>query len=336
MMVIINNKENADRIGDYLNSLKVSYQTYNTTESIIFEINDTKNVLDNKIIESFEGVLYVTPLVEDSFLWSRKNKTEDTSITLDNNYTIDNKHVTIIAGPCSVEDVNQIEEITKGVIKAGAHILRGGAYKPRTSPYDFQGMGKDGIVLLHRVKECYNIPVISEIMNINQVEVFKKYVDIIQVGARNMQNYELLTALGKINKPILLKRGMGATIEELLCSAEYILKGGNKNVILCERGIKTFENSTRNTLDLSAIPVLKKLTHLPVFVDPSHGTGDWNYVESMALAAIAAGADGIMVEAHNNPMYAKSDGIQSLNLEHFNQLITKCKKVAKAIDKEIL
>ena len=250
------------------------------------------------------------------------------------NWQIDNQHITIIAGPCSIENEQQLQQITSKIKPLGCNILRAGAYKPRTSPYDFQGLEEKGLQLLFEIKKKYHLPVVSEITSIEHLDLFVQYVDIIQVGARNMQNFELLKALGKINKPILLKRGMGNTIEELLLSAEYILSGGNQQVILCERGIRTFEKSTRTTLDLSAIPVLKKLTHLPVFVDPSHSVGKREYVEAMALAAIAAGADGIMVEVHDQPLFAKSDGLQALTIDDFKQLMQKCKKVAEAIGKK--
>ena len=241
----------------------------------------------------------------------------------------------INAGPCSVESEEQLTHLAKQIKSLGCFVFRAGAYKPRTSPYDFQGLKQEGLQLLSKIKKIYNLSVISEITSIEQIDLFVKYVDIIQVGARNMQNFELLKALGKINKPILLKRGMGNTIEELLFSAEYILKGGNQQVILCERGIRTFEKSTRTTLDLSAIPVLKNLTHLPVFVDPSHSVGKREYVESMALAAIAAGADGIMVEVHDSPLVAKSDGLQALTLQDFQKLMEKAKQIAKVMGKDL-
>lgn len=335
MIITINNVKNADKIEKYLKSLNVNYQIYNETFGIVIDTGNSHNYLDTKIISSLDGVLSVVDNRKSHYLWSRNEHSDNTTIKV-GNHLIGNNNITFIAGPCSVESLEQLNDISSKIKDHGCHILRAGTYKPRTSPYDFQGLEEEGLEILQQCKEKYHMPIISEITNINQLDLFLKYVDIIQVGARSMQNYELLKTLGKINKPILLKRGMGNTIEELLLSAEYILKGGNNQVILCERGIRTFETSTRYTLDLSAVPVLKKLTHLPIFVDPSHAMGNWEYVESMTLAAIAAGADGIMVEVHNAPLHAKSDGLQSLNIEHFYSLIEKSKKIADAIGKECL
>ncbi len=236
----------------------------------------------------------------------------------------------IIAGPCSVESENQILEISKSIKKSGAHILRGGAFKPRTSPYDFQGMQADGIKLLSLAKKETGLPLVSEITGLRQLYLFDD-VDILQVGARNMQNFELLKELGKVNKPILLKRGFSNTLKELLLSAEYIMDSGNNQVILCERGIRTFETMTRNTLDLSAVPILKEISHLPVVVDPSHGTGISSIVPSMSLAAVACGADAIMVEVHNDPQNALSDGEQSITPQEFYELARKIKTIEKAL-----
>ena len=240
----------------------------------------------------------------------------------------------IIAGPCSVESEDQIVSIAKSVKDAGANLLRGGAYKPRTSPYDFQGMRADGLDLLRIAKSETGLPIVSEIVGISHLDQFAD-VDILQVGARNMQNFDLLKQLGKTNKPILLKRGIAATIEEWLMSAEYIMAGGNENVILCERGIRTFENYTRNTLDLSAIPVVKRLSHLPIIVDPSHAAGYWYLVEPLAKAAIAVGADGLMIEVHNNPQCALSDGQQSIKPAAFDELMKKVKVIAEMEGKKL-
>ena len=237
----------------------------------------------------------------------------------------------VIAGPCSVESEEQIVELAKEVKASGASFLRGGAFKPRTSPYSFQGLETEGISLLTKAREVTGLPIVSEIMGVKFLDQFIENVDIIQVGARNMQNFDLLKALGQINKPILLKRGLSATIEEWLMSAEYILAGGNKNVILCERGIRTFEKYTRNTLDLSAIPVIKKRSHLPVIVDPSHATGEWWMVESLAKAALAVGADGLMIEVHNNPEKALCDGYQSLKPKRFKQVMQKLNVLEKLL-----
>lgn len=332
MIIVVDKKEQVANIENYLNTFHIHFYTsHQKTCSIIETLTDTFP-FDEKNLYAFEGVLSIH-FNQKKYLWDLKNHPQYTSILLDN-WQIDNQHITIIAGPCSIENEQQLQQITSKIKPLGCNILRAGAYKPRTSPYDFQGLEEKGLQLLFEIKKKYHLPVVSEITSIEHLDLFVQYVDIIQVGARNMQNFELLKALGKINKPILLKRGMGNTIEELLLSAEYILSGGNQQVILCERGIRTFEKSTRTTLDLSAIPVLKKLTHLPVFVDPSHSVGKREYVEAMALAAIAAGADGIMVEVHNQPLFAKSDGLQALTIDDFKQLMQKCKKVAEAIGKK--
>ena len=249
--------------------------------------------------------------------------------------SVGGKKILVIAGPCSVEGEEQIVQTAKAVKKAGAHILRGGAFKPRTSPYSFQGMAEEGLRLLARAREVTGLPVVTEVMDTHDIDVVADYADVVQVGARNVQNFALLKKLGKIKKPILLKRGMMTTIEEFLMSAEYILSEGNPHVILCERGIRTFETMTRNTLDLSAIPVLRAKTYLPVIVDPSHGTGYWSYVHPMACAAIAAGADGVMIEVHLTPEKALSDGAQSLKLEKFSRLMKALKGFARAAGRTI-
>ena len=332
MIIVVDKKEQVANIENYLNTFHIHFYTsHQKTCSIIETLTDTFP-FDEKNLYAFEGVLSIH-FNQKKYLWDLKNHPQYTSILLDN-WQIDNQHITIIAGPCSIENEQQLQQIASKIKPLSCNILRAGAYKPRTSPYDFQGLEEKGLQLLFEIKKKYHLPVISEITSIEHLDLFVQYVDIIQVGARNMQNFELLKALGKINKPILLKRGMGNTIEELLLSAEYILSGGNQQVILCERGIRTFEKSTRTTLDLSAIPVLKKLTHLPVFVDPSHSVGKREYVEAMALAAIEAGADGIMVEVHDQPLFAKSDGLQALTIDDFKQLMQKCKKVAEAIGKK--
>ena len=245
------------------------------------------------------------------------------------------KKITVMAGPCSVETREQIIGVAEDVKQMGAAILRGGAFKPRTSPYSFQGLQETGLDLLKEAKAVTGLPIITEIMSADKIERFVEDVDVIQVGARNMQNFELLKELGKTDKPILLKRGLSATIEEWLMSAEYIMAGGNDNVILCERGIRTFENYTRNTLDLSAIPAVKKLSHLPVVVDPSHATGMWWMVEPLAKAAVAVGADGLIIEVHNDPEHALCDGAQSLKPERFGRLMQDLKIIAGAVGREL-
>lgn len=265
-----------------------------------------------------------------------KLKNQKTTIVNVDGVKVGGKEVVIFAGPCAVENREQLFKTAESVKNSGANILRGGAFKPRSSPYSFQGLGKEGLELLSEVKKEYNIPIVTEVMDTRQVELVAEYSDLIQVGSRNMQNFPLLKEVGKSKKPILLKRGMMATIEEFLNAAEYILSQGNQQVILCERGIRTFENSTRNTLDLSAVPMLKYLTHLPVIVDPSHGTGLRWMVPIMAKAAIAAGADGVIMEVHYNPEIALCDGKQSLHLNEFSDLMVDLNKIANAVDKTIL
>jgi 3-deoxy-7-phosphoheptulonate synthase len=281
------------------------------------------------------------PQVEDAIrilkpfkLASREFKNEDTIIDV-NSVKIGGKGVVFMAGPCAVENREMIFKIGEIVKNYGAKILRGGVFKPRTSPYSFRGLGKEGIKYLKEIKEALNIPIITEVMSENQLDLLNDTIDIIQIGARNMQNFTLLEEVGKLNKPILLKRGMSATIEEFLLAAEYILSNGNYNVILCERGIRTFETYTRNTLDISAIPLLKSITHLPVIVDPSHATGDRNLVIPVSLASIAAGCDGILVEVHIEPDKALSDGYQSLYPEQFKELVEKSKLVSKSIGRYV-
>ena len=245
------------------------------------------------------------------------------------------ENVVVIGGPCSVECEQQAVDIAKAVKAAGGKMLRGGAYKPRTSPYAFQGLGTEGILDLVKAREATGLPIVSELMSEDKIDEFEEYVDLVQIGARNMQNFQLLKAVGKMHKPVLLKRGLANTIEEWIMSAEYIMAGGNENVIFCERGIRTFEPYTRNTLDLSVIPIIKEKTHLPIIIDPSHATGNWRYVESMSLAAIAAGADGLIIEVHENPEAAWSDGAQSLKPERFAAVIEKGRAIARVVGREL-
>ena len=291
-------------------------------------IGDTSRI-DMELLTSLEMVSTVKRVSEPFKQANRKFHPTDTVVCV-GNVKIGGGHFAMIAGPCSVETEEQIIAVAQSVKAAGAHILRGGAYKPRTSPYAFQGLKEEGIRLLVEAKKATGLPIITEIMNIRTLDLFED-VDLIQVGARNMQNFDLLQELGKTNKPILLKRGLANTLQELLMSAEYIMSEGNENIILCERGIRTYETYTRNTLDLSAIPVLHELSHLPVVVDPSHGTGKAKLVPSMAVAAAAAGADGIMVEVHNNPSCALCDGAQSLTPDQFLLLTEKINKVREAL-----
>ena len=297
------------------------------TFCIIGVVGETRAVDPDKIL-SFNGVDKILKVEEPFKKANRLFKPNDTIVNVDGTL-VGGNHLGIMAGPWSVESEEQIIEIAKSIKKSGANFLRGGAFKPRTSPYSFQGLELEGLELLKIAKRETGLPIVTEIMSPKYIDEFVNNVDVIQVGTRNMQNFDLLKELGKTNKPILLKRGLSATIEEWLMSAEYIMAGGNENIILCERGIRTYETYTRNTLDLSAIPVIKKLSHLPVIVDPSHASGYWYLVEPLAKAAIAVGADGLMIEVHNNPQCALSDGQQSLKPELFDKVMKKVKALAE-------
>jgi 3-deoxy-7-phosphoheptulonate synthase len=291
--------------------------------------------VDIRNFELLPGVQEVHRISSPYKLAGRSFRPEGTIVRLRNGVDIGGKEVVVMAGPCSVESRDQISLVAQQVADAGARLLRGGAFKPRSSPYSFQGMGEEGLQLMREAAEKTGLLVISEVMEISQIPLMQPYVDIFQVGARNMQNFNLLRELGKIRKPVLLKRGIAATIEELLLSAEYIMAGGNYDVILCERGIRTFETYTRNTMDISAIPVLKKLTHLPVLGDPSHGVGIRDLVPPMALASVAAGADGLLMEMHPNPDKAMSDGAQSLYPEQLEKLMAQLRLLAPVVGRTI-
>jgi len=292
-------------------------------------VGDTSRI-DADLLESLEIVDSVRRVSEPFKQVNRKFHPENSRVSISEGVSVGGGCFGIIAGPCSVENYDQIIEVATRVKAAGATMLRGGAFKPRTSPYDFQGLKAEGLRLLSEAKKVTGLPIVSEIMNIEHLELFED-VDVIQVGARNMQNFELLKELGQTRKPILLKRGIASTIKELLMSAEYVMAGGNEKVMLCERGIRTYETYTRNTLDLSAVPVLHELSHLPVIVDPSHATGHARYVRPMALAAAAAGADGIMVEVHNDPIHALCDGAQSLTPDQFDELAASIRAVLEVL-----
>ena len=298
-------------------------------QTIIGLVGDTTRI-DTDLIRGLEFVEGVTRISEPFKKANRKFHPDDTVVRLNDRTAFGGGAFTMIAGPCSVESEKQVETIAQSVKASGAGVLRGGAFKPRTSPYDFQGLHEEGIRILLEVRKLTGLPIITEIMDIGHIPMFED-VDIIQVGARNMQNFELLKELGKTKKPILLKRGLANNIKELLMSAEYIMAGGNEQVILCERGVRTFETYTRNTLDLSAVAVLHELSHLPVVVDPSHATGAARYVKPMALAAAACGADGLMIEVHNDPPHALCDGPQSLTPEQFSDVADAVRKVREAI-----
>jgi len=290
---------------------------------------------DHRDFELLDGVREVMRITQPFKLASRTFKPQGTVVDLGRGVKIGGPEIVVAAGPCSVESHEQIHAVAEAVSRTGARILRAGAFKPRTSPYAFQGLGEKGLKLIREAADKFNLFVVSEVMDPSQIQMMGNYVDIFQVGARNMQNYFLLRALGEVKKPVLLKRGMSATIEELLLSAEYILSGGNYNVILCERGIRTFETATRNTLDIAAIPVIQKLSHLPIVADPSHGTGRRDKVPPMARAAVAAGADGLLIEVHNDPDHALSDGAQSLDPTHFAQLMTELRIIAPAVGRRL-
>jgi 3-deoxy-7-phosphoheptulonate synthase len=290
---------------------------------------------DTREVELMDGVQEAHRVLAPYKLASRHFRPEGTVVQLGQGVAVGGKAVVMMAGPCSVESAEQIEAIAGIVSGLGARVLRGGAFKPRTSPYAFQGLGKQGLEYLRHAADKFGMLAVSEVMDQTQIPLLLDYVDVLQVGARNMQNYTLLKELGKVPKPVLLKRGIAATLEELLLSAEYIMSGGNYNVILCERGIRTFEDSTRNTLDVSAIPVIHKLSHLPIIADPSHATGRRDKVLPMARAAVAAGADGILVEVHNNPEKALSDGPQALYPDQFAQLMKQLQTIAVAVDRTL-
>ena len=290
---------------------------------------------DHRDFELLEGVREVMRITQPFKLASREFKPQDTIVEVGRGVRIGGNEVVVAAGPCSVESREQIHAVAESVAKAGAKILRGGAFKPRTSPYAFQGLGEKGLQTMREAADKFGLLTVSEVMDPSQIQMMLGYVDMFQVGARNMQNYHLLRALGEVRKPVLLKRGLSATMEELLLSSEYILSGGNYNVVLCERGIRTFETYTRNTFDIAAIPVIKKLSHLPMFGDPSHGTGRRDKVPPMARAAVAAGADGLLVEVHNDPEHALSDGAQSLDPTQFAQLMSELRIIAPAIGRRI-
>jgi 3-deoxy-7-phosphoheptulonate synthase len=303
--------------------------------TVIGAIGDVRGKERLRALESLETVESVTPILQPFNLASREVHQANSVVRIGKDVAIGGVRIVVMAGPCSVESREQVLDVAAKVKAAGATVLRGGAFKPRTSPYAFQGLEEEGLKLLAEARRETGLPVITEVMEPDKVDVVAETADVLQIGARNVQNFSLLRKVGAAGKPVLLKRGMSTSIQEWLLSAEYVLSGGNPNVILCERGIRTFETSTRFTLDLNAVPVLKKLTHLPVVVDPSHGTGHWEYVESMAMAAVAAGADGLIIEVHPRPEEALSDGPQSLKPEKFAALMRRIRKVAHAMDRDV-
>ena len=328
-------KEEIDEVIRRVKELGYSpHPIFGKERTVIAAVGDERGKYRLQILEALPGVDKVIPILSPYKLSSREFKKEDTVVKV-GEAEFGGKEVVIIAGPCSVESRSQILEVAHAVKEAGAKMLRGGAFKPRTSPYSFQGLGEEGLELLKEASEETGLPVVTEALAPHDVKLVARYADMVQIGARNMQNYGLLQEVGKIKKPVLLKRGMMASLTELLMSAEYILANGNKNVVLCERGIRTFETLTRNTFDVSAIPVLKELSHLPVIGDPSHATGESKWVLPIARAAVAAGADGLMIEVHPDPPHALSDGKQSLRPEEFFKLVKEIREVAKAVGREV-
>jgi 3-deoxy-7-phosphoheptulonate synthase len=334
MIIIINSKTNPEKVSDLVNWIErkglKTHITEGDYQNIIGVIGDTSRI-DEDQVKSFDIVEAVKRVSEPFKQANRKFHPHDTVVEVTPEVKIGHGNFGLIAGPCSVECEEQIIFVAQSVKAAGATMLRGGAFKPRTSPYDFQGLKAEGLKLLLEAKKATGLPIVTEIMSAEHIPLFED-VDVIQVGARNMQNFELLKELGKLNKPILLKRGLANTIKEFLMSAEYIMSSGNENVILCERGIRTYETATRNTLDLSAVPVLHELSHLPVVVDPSHATGVARYVKPMAMAAVASGADGLIIEVHNDPSHALSDGAQSLRPEQFADVSRAISLIRKATE----
>jgi len=336
VIIVMNGKTDNSDVEKVINKLKELGHEVHISRGekriILGVIGNVENLVSVPFY-AYNGVEEIIRILKPYKLASREFKDFDTTIKV-KDIIIGGKEVIVMAGPCVVENEQQIFETAHQVKALGAKILRGGAFKPRTSPYSFQGLGEEGLKLLAQAGKETGLAVVTEVMSVNQIDLIAKYTDIFQVGARNMQNFVLLTELGKIKKPILLKRGLSATIEELLLSAEYILSEGNYEVILCERGIRTFENYTRNTLDLSAIPAIKRLSHLPIIVDPSHATGRWRLVSPMAKAAIAAGADGLLIEVHPDPKSSLSDGAQSLKLDTFAQLMKELRPIIQAVGRE--
>ena len=338
MIIVLKPQSTKKMVDNFVDSLQKNYDVkvnewVGTQSTVLGLIGDT-SAIDIDYISAQDIVESVKRVQEPYKKANRKFHPDDTVITLPGGQKIGDGSLSLIAGPCSVESERQIVEIAKSVKNSGAQFLRGGAFKPRTSPYAFQGLKAEGLELLREARKVTGLPIVTEIMRVSHIPLFED-VDIIQVGARNMQNFELLKELGKLDKPILLKRGLSSTLEELLMSAEYIMAGGNEKVILCERGIRTYETYTRNTLDISAVPILKKLSHLPVIVDPSHASGISWLVEPLALAAVAAGADGLIIEVHNDPQNALSDGAQSLTPEQFDQVAKHVNAAAKAFGRKV-
>ncbi|OLD67004.1 MAG: 3-deoxy-7-phosphoheptulonate synthase [Acidobacteria bacterium] len=338
MVIVMNEHATEDQVEKVIAALTQkgydAHRSTGATRTVIGVVGASRTPLDPREFEIMPGVHEVVKITEPYKLAGRTFKPEDTVIRM-GAVEIGGREIVMMAGPCAVESEKQLDIIASSVKRYGARVLRGGAFKPRTSPYTFQGLGEEGLKHLRRVADRHGLLVVTEVMDTNQVDQVAEHADILQVGARNMQNFNLLKELGRQRKPVLLKRGLSATIQEWLLSAEYIMAGGNRDVILCERGIRTFENYTRNTMDISAIPIIKKLSHLPIIADPSHGTGLRDKVIPMARAAVAAGADGIMVEVHHEPEAALSDGPQSIYPEQFAELMGQLRIIAPAIGRTL-
>ena len=338
MIIVVKNGADEQKLQSVIQYLEAQQLTLHISRgeerTIIGLVGVTQEQKQNLNVESLDGVEKIMPVVPPYKLASREFHPEDTVVRI-GDLTIGGNELQVMAGPCAVESREQMLEVAEIVKASGARILRGGAFKPRTSPYSFAGLEEVGLQYMAEAREKTGLKIVSEVMDPRSVALVAEYCDIVQIGARNMQNFNLLREVGKINKPVLLKRGLSATIEEWIMAAEYVLSGGNEQVILCERGVRTFETFTRNTLDLSAVPIIKNLTHLPIIVDPSHATGKWNLVEPMSRAAIAAGADGLMIEVHPDPLHALSDGPQSLKPHKFNAVMQELQKMAQAMGKTI-
>jgi len=331
LLIALSGKGTPEEVKYLFNRLlqqQLNPQLYQIDGKSVITVRNDSNLSELVALEAMNCVEKVIPIAKPYKLVSREYKQNNSVIKI-GSIEIGAGTLQVIAGPCAVENRDQIIETAIAVKKAGATILRGGAYKPRTSPYSFQGLGETGLIFLAEARKLTGLPVITEVMDIHHLDTVCKYTDILQIGSRNMQNYSLLKELAAINKPVMLKRGLAATLEEWLLAAEYLMAGGNSKIILCERGIRTFETYTRNTLDLSAIPAIKELSHLPIFIDPSHGTGKWKFVNPMAMAAAAAGADGLMIEVHPVPSEAYSDGEQSLTFNNFNILMKDLEIISK-------
>ncbi|MHB8155254.1 MAG: 3-deoxy-7-phosphoheptulonate synthase [Candidatus Omnitrophota bacterium] len=327
--------EQIDHIIEKVKALGLTPHVSKGSERTIIGVIGPEDILRITPLEAFGGVENVIPVLAPFRLVSREFKKEDSIIDLGKGVKIGGKEIVIMAGPCTIENIDSLFEIAREVKKAGATVLRGGAFKPRSSPYSFQGLGKAGLQMLKQVGNELGLVTVSEVMDSCDVSLVADYVDVLQIGCRNMQNFNLLKEVGATKKPVVLKRGMASTVKDMLMSAEYILSGGNFSVILCERGIRTFEDSTRNTLDISAVPVTKQLSHLPIIIDPSHAAGRWNWVPALSKAAIAAGADGLIIEVHNHPEEAVSDGAQSLIPSKFLNLMGELKAVANSVGRKI-